>query len=71
MLMSCVSVAFQRPLDGFTPSVMPQPVRLVSVCILKSGFGVIRLWHAVSISFIHWSVSYMAFYYVFILSKLL
>ena len=57
MLMCCGFVAFQKPLDGFTSSVLPQPVSFASLYLIKSGLGVIRVWHAVFILFSHLAIS--------------
>ena len=38
------SVLCQRPLDGVIPLVIPQPVRLASVCMVMSGIGMLLIW---------------------------
>lgn len=57
----CVTVAFQKRLDGFSPLVMPQPVSLSSVCLIKFCVGAIGLWLTVVILFNHQSISWWPF----------
>ena len=38
------SVLCQRPLDGVIPLVIPQPVRLATVCMVMSGIGMLLTW---------------------------
>ena len=53
------SALCHRPRDGYILLVIPQPVRLTSVCI--SGFKMLIWWHDLSVLLIYQCISDTAF----------